>query len=162
MKRVRQEAGASPPGQRAKPKAKAQRAGACPRPAGRATARRAAAVAPRRVRTVLVVSDEMVDPAPCVNEPDPVCEAMTEVVAQLLNSIPVTTYRLATMIPLSREELRKLRRGQGLVSTKSVVAIGRACFFTTTELWAIAEDRARQRAAEKARVVVEKAPTRMG
>jgi len=158
VKRERKAAGASSPGQRAKPEAKAKGAASCPGPA----ARRAAEAVPRRGRAVLVVSDEMVDPARYVNEPDPVCEALTEVVGQLLNSIAVTTYRLATMIPLSREELRKLRQGKGLVSTKSVVTIGRSCFFTTTELWAIAEERARELAAEKARVVVEKAPTRMG
>lgn len=156
MKRERKAAGASPPVKRAKPKG----AAACPGPAAQramAEPRRA-----RRERTVLVVSDEMVDPARWVNEPDPVCEAMTEVVAQLLHSIAVTPYRLATMIPLSREELRKLRQGKGLVSTKSVVILGRSCFFTTTELWAIAEERARELAAERVRVVVEKAPTRMG
>jgi len=37
-------------------------------------------------RGLRVVSAEMVDPAPCVNDLDPICVALTEVIAELFES----------------------------------------------------------------------------
>jgi hypothetical protein len=93
----------------------------------------------------LEVSAELVAPAPCCNEPDPVCEGMSAVVAELLESSGMTSYRIAKITGLSREEICKLRRRHGGIGMKSAVTIGRAFFFSYTELAALAEEWARRR-----------------
>jgi transposase len=91
-----------------------------------------------------VVSAELVAPAPCGNDPEPVCEGMSEVVAELLDSSGMSNYRIAKITGLSKEEIRKLRRRKGGIGMKSAVIIGRAFFFSYTELAALAEECARR------------------
>lgn len=111
------------------------------RSGGRATRRKGSGPWSRRE---LVVSAEMVPPAACCNDPEPVCEAMADVIADVLNSSGMSSYRIAKLTNLSREEIRKLRRRKCGIGMKSAVIIGRAFFFTYTELAALAEERGRK------------------